>query len=482
MAWLLSDFDNTKWIHRDINGYYCDPQNGNDLNDGHPERSYKSIEQLEIDNGLLKFLYISPSKISVLNTIRSRVRGDVRGLVLLDGLSLGSSMFGLALSVENVTIQNLTSLCNAANGQSVKFKNCTFKNVQYTGVAAFNALGQILDTATFENCIFDNCQDIYCRNFINCDFVNGSILKSRYLGFVKKIINCDFDSTSLIETSVTGFFVNTLFDYCNVRCDIDGVTASAYKSANQGQLQNSKTSPDDNATNDPERLNEASGDYSLSLTSPNRNTASNGLHIGSVGVGVGAFGLADFTNFINAQWNVDKWEQIDPLLKATIESAVKDLQDVYSVNLCSVFGFNDNVTNNHIDETLPYSIANVPSGSILAGKTYIVKGYSNVQYNGNDYAENETFIGAVGFVNYTTTGTGTVNEITELPDQRVLEIRYSSISVGDVASQPYKRYIIGVGLINDILGVGIGESTFDFNNQTQVQLRFFQMKISMLKK
>jgi hypothetical protein len=60
-----------------------------------------------------------------------------------------------------------------------------------------------------------------------------------------------------------------------------------------------------------------------------------------------------------------------------------------------------------------YSAENIASGNIEVDVTYTVQGYTTVTYNGTDYhgATNDTFTGVAGKMTYTTTGTGTVQQI-----------------------------------------------------------------------
>ena len=472
--YTIADFADTKWVNRITgeNACYLDPQYGDDRNDGHPKRPVATPDAAIAIAGTTGKVVIGAG--TILGQITAEFHGELIGDAkrpLFDGsaFTFFSGFSTNTFKVINCYLLNYVAI-HGTSSQSTRFENCFLEGIVRIGSGTQFGT-PFLQFNTFINCFTAGGNDAYINGELN--FNKNTLINSIIrLRSDSKIVNCDVDPNSEVQFHTVPIL---FFDFLNLQGQIDGQTLAAYQAANAGSLPNSINVASG-------FTNAAIGDYTLLLTSLIRNAANDGLQIGANKVSGSLSGQAPFTNVVNAQWNTDKWEAINGSLPAIIESDVIDLGKSFPISRINLYGNEDDLSNRHFDETLPNDTVNITSGNIVSGEAYLVIDYASVTYDGEIYTAGQVFTGVVGVTTYATSGSGSVFQIIEKPDQRIIKLRGSNTSVADVALQPYKRYIIGHGLIDDSLGVSIGETGHDFADQENPSYQYIQAEIHLLPK
>lgn len=484
MAWVDSDFDNTNWVNRNVNAIYISSTTGKPIangGDGSPRNPVRTIVEAKLlDSATVIYIFSAGTyEAENLNLSGSNILiGDTEGVILTS--SAGGVRYIIGTASQNYDFRNINFFdydnftISASGFQIILCSDCTFDTFLFN--TKFRR-----DTATFgdnllQRCTFINCTNARFDRSIKCQFIKTSLDGVNYVN----IEDCDFDSLCNIKSTSTF----DQFDGCNVRCNINGITASAYKTANPTLLINSLTAPDDNGSNDPLFNDAANDDYTLSLASPNRYLGLDGKECG-IGVAINSNGNGGFTNVSDANWNGSAWVQDVVTTKGVIQSLVIDAgEEVLSTDI-RVIGTDDDANNAASDFSLPYDPVDIPSLSIVDNENYLVFGTGTVLYDGTTYAVGEIFMGDNGVTAYTEpSGTPDVYKMIEFPDQRTVEVRYSNISAIDCAdvSNLYKPFYRGLGILVDATGKTIGEAGYDFTNQKVVSARWYQVQITMQEK
>jgi len=464
--WGLTLFLGTRWSVVRPDAYYISKSGSDRSGDGSPRKPFATFEGAVAAVGAGQVFVFSSGTYLVGEVGNIAAYAD--GLVTLDGV--GRSYLATNAQLTGFRVQNYVSL-----GQGGKFlTDCFVKNIGTSG--GYNSAQE------FRNCVFEDCFKNGVQYAIGSKHIFDHVTVIRscwdWGGDLRIHRNCHYDVSvpSLIVADVD------YFDYNNVQCLINGnATLAQFKASNPSRGQNCIALP-------PQFNGSGSSNYTLQATSPLRNLSIDGSYVGAYGVGVGFLGLDDAETLTNARWNngTQQFEAIDAAQPMSVEYLTKDLNRVWALEASQLLGTEDNVDKQTIDATLSYeNVAGVatdtPSGSILAGAGYWVSGYDSVSYDGRQYPADNFFYANGAVSTYDVVGTGKVVRLTEIPNIRLMELKYSSTSQGDCDSRNYKLFAVNRKPTYNIAGGrSNGDATFDVASEQPVVARWLKVRVTIL--
>lgn len=491
-------FVGTRWSVRRSDAYYVSKAGNDATNNGSPRAPYQTIGRAiaEYDNTIIH-PGNPPRAINVVvssgtyaeyatpDALVSNIIGD--GLVTCEGF--GAAWFcGTVTTLQGLVIQNYRAVFFGGNRAGALI-NCRVRQV------GMYANGSYYGSYEMTGCLFEDSFLLPDRSRVGGGFV-------RRCTFVRS--HCDFGFGAVSwEATFCNFRDNTFgpgtivnvnpqtdyFDYNNMQGQFVSRKLGIDAPMSLAQWKASYPGKSDNCIQTVEQFNSPStGNYTLAQTSPIRNASTEGSFLGAYGVGIDFGGVNDAESLINARWDAGQGEfaPVNPALPMSVEFVTKDTGRVWVLQNSYVTGIEDNIDHQTIDAT--YSFENVggvptdtPSGQIQAGKPYWVTGYDTVSYNGITYA-NDTFIyGVAGATTYDSAGVGKVVLITETPNIRLMELKYSSTSQGDCDSRSYKLFMVNrAPTYNTSGGRSNGDALFNHEAQEPLSARWLKVKLTIL--
>ena len=492
--WTLDDFKQTRWAERNLAAFYM-AKHGDDRNDGHPRRPVASLNRAaqlaasadqRVPWGTI--YYLRPVVVASGVYTESASLPDI--LIIGDGFVTFDGGGAAAFCTHNdgrfgtyrITVKNYARL-------AAQYLDCYAESTIFNSFDYLNGINVM--TFRTEKCLMINAPRLVVPFFLHAaiDYNNGTLIGCKLkcvdlrdgYGASQLFRNCYFDENCEVQrpnSSVTYF----RFFNCNVRGRIDGEFLAAHEQGgNPATVQCFSTPPGFNNT--------AAGDYTLAPTSVMRNAAVDGGSIGTYGIGVNFSGLADADVLNNAQWNssLGAFVIVNAALLGSVEFVVKDFQRNWILNEALIVGEEDNIDNQTIDSTLSYELDgfgqpyNTVSGALEVGVVYWNNGYDEVMYGGQSYL-NGQFIACTpgGGSTYTTKGAGKIIKLTEAPNIRLFELKYSVVSAFDCASKAWQYFIFNKVPTIDAAGRSNGDPLYDPRTANPITARWIKLRVSIM--
>lgn len=503
-AWTTADFSGTRWKEQRNYAVYV-AKTGHDANNGSPKSPLltltaglaltRSRALLSGTSGDAKYYLVIGTGIYNEAAVYGGVSLIGDGVVEWNGLSasqLDTAPGGVSLTLTNILLRNYISLTLGNSDLLLNFTNC-----QLVNVGRFTNNGNNIfrsHTYSFTNCRFTNSlQNVTTNDYggltLTCDhctYLNSPFSWAKASN-VLVVRNSILDATSPITLalpSTTWAIVN-----CNIQSTINGATIASYQVTYPNQAYG-------NVSVAPGFTNPAQGDYSLTPGSAMRNAATDGGYIGANGVGFGFGGQADLDTsvagggLVNTQWNssLNQFVLVDATQKGTIEFVTKDFTRNWALDKISLVGTEDAVDHQTIDAQLSYqtdasgqAVDSVGSGPFTAaqiGQIFWVNGYNTVTYNSITYNTNEYLYVAVAG-SFTSTGTGKLVRIVELPNIRTFEMKTSITTAADCVASPWNYFVYGRAATVDSNGNSNGSPLHNLATAVPVVAEFIKIRLTL---
>ena len=490
--WTLADFNATRWVEKNLKAVFV-AKNGDDRNDGHPARPVASLaraaflqknayyQQQFFNNGFNYGPIVIASGVysETVNLAGCAVLGD--GFVILDGSGAVTFHGGANgnFFLRALTIQNYGFLFNTGD-TSMWAEKCRLINIDRFGGEGFTFIDiQLRENLHIKAPKYIGTTVVGAMSVDGCTFIDSSAGPDYdQFGRQYSIRNSYLDPTSRINAG------NGLFAVYN--CNIQG-WVKAQRLADY-QLSSGNQAIDCVST-EPGFNNPGASDYTLATTSPMRNLATDGGYVGAYGIGINFSGLPDADVVVNSQWNstLGAFVLTNPNEKGSIEYIVKDFQRAWILKEALLVGEEDNIDRQTIDATQSYEMdsfgqpQNVQSGALEAGQVYWVTGYDTVTYGGLQYTDGQ-FIAATpaGGITYAAVGVGKVVRLLEVPNIRLYEMKFSSLSAVDCVSRPWSYFVFNKVPTVDAAGRSNGHPLFNPATANPITVRYLKLRLTIM--
>jgi hypothetical protein len=520
--WLTTEFDNTLWTERRAYAVFV-AKSGHDgaNNDGSPRRPFltiaKAVSVANTRNNLsgisgdtMRYvvvgegIYIGESfpllNIHIMGDSGARVVFNGNGATSLENSVSGVSPFTFMLT--NITAMSYVGLTGAGTVPGIRLF-ATFTNVKLFNIGRLNDV-QNNNTKleyTFSYCEINNCfqQQVNGSGAFNSSMyfdhctVNGSYLKTYSSGGTGFFANFILRSSIVDAASAIGFQTGgswTLLNN-NIQCSGIVIGSSTYTNIAQAQAANPSVIAN-NTSVSPGFVNPSSGDYSLMLNSPLRYSAADDSFIGALGPGIRQSGTTAYDILTNTQWNAttSQFELVDPTQRGTIEFKVIDYGGPQTIAAITLEGSEDISDHQTLDTSLSYDNTNGvpndfgqgPFGSGQYGFTYWVKDYNSVTYNGIAYPKDSFLVvnSAASNQQPVFSGSGQLVRITEIPNIRTVELKYTLGNLASLDTAVFKHFIYGKQPTVDANGNSNGNPAYNPLTAAPLAVAFSKARVTIL--